>query len=86
MHQNRKQLLGTATFCMNDDPRRKHIYGVRLPNGNPASHLTTFQITIEDDTMAVWYFSRSHSAKSPDFKFTEVRKITRSVGVCEIRC
>lgn len=23
--------------------------------------------------MAVWYFSRSHSAKSPDFDFTKVR-------------
>ena len=33
------------------------------------------QITIKDDTMAVWYFLRSHSAKSPDFKLTEVRKI-----------
>ncbi|KAG8938392.1 hypothetical protein FRC04_008941 [Tulasnella sp. 424] len=53
--QNREQLLGTATFCMNDDPRRMHIYG----------------ITIEDSTMAVWYFSRSHSAKSPDFDFVE---------------
>ncbi|KIM51731.1 hypothetical protein SCLCIDRAFT_142631 [Scleroderma citrinum Foug A] len=40
---------------MNDDPRRMYIYG----------------ITIEDDTMAVWYFSRSHSAKSPEFKFME---------------
>ncbi|KAG8979308.1 hypothetical protein FRB90_008101, partial [Tulasnella sp. 427] len=29
-----------------------------------------FQVTIEDSTMAVWYFSRSHSAKSPDFDFT----------------
>ena len=28
-HQNRKQLLGATTFCMNHDPRRKHIYGVR---------------------------------------------------------
>ncbi|KAG8976508.1 hypothetical protein FRB90_009164, partial [Tulasnella sp. 427] len=26
-------------------------------------------ITIEDETMAVWYFSRGHSAKSPDFNF-----------------
>ncbi|KAL4062374.1 hypothetical protein J3A83DRAFT_4382090 [Scleroderma citrinum] len=37
VQENHKQLLGTTTFCMNDDPRCKHIYG----------------ITIEDDTMAV---------------------------------
>ncbi|KAG8948429.1 hypothetical protein FRC04_009799 [Tulasnella sp. 424] len=53
--QNRAQLLSAATFCMNDDPRRMHIYG----------------ITVEDSTMAVWYFSRSHSVKSPDFDFVE---------------
>ncbi|KIO32593.1 hypothetical protein M407DRAFT_18367 [Tulasnella calospora MUT 4182] len=52
---NRKKILGAATFCMNDDPRRMHIYG----------------ITIEDSMMTVWYFSRSHSAKSPAFDFTK---------------
>ncbi|KIO32631.1 hypothetical protein M407DRAFT_18394 [Tulasnella calospora MUT 4182] len=52
---NRKKLLGGATYCMNDDARRMHIYG----------------ITIEDSNMTVWYFSRSHSAKSPAFDFTK---------------
>lgn len=52
---NRKKILGATTFCMNDDPRRMHIYG----------------ITIEDSEMTVWYFSRSHSAKSPAFDFTK---------------
>ncbi|KAG8914999.1 hypothetical protein FRC01_003836 [Tulasnella sp. 417] len=52
---NRKNLLGATTFCMNTDPRRMHIYG----------------ITIEDSNMTIWYFSRSHSAKSPSFDFTK---------------
>ncbi|KAG8989033.1 hypothetical protein FRB90_002440 [Tulasnella sp. 427] len=32
-------------------------------------------ITIEDCTMTVWYFSRSHSAKSPEFDFARNPKI-----------
>ncbi|KIO24428.1 hypothetical protein M407DRAFT_26139 [Tulasnella calospora MUT 4182] len=52
---NRKKIVGAATFCMNDDPRRMHVYG----------------ITIEDSKMTVWYVSRSHSAKSPAFDFTK---------------
>ena len=32
------------------------------------------QITIEDKEMAVWYFSRSHSAKSPTFNFLKVSR------------
>ncbi|KAG8929939.1 hypothetical protein FRC01_003486 [Tulasnella sp. 417] len=52
---NRKKLLGATTFCMNDDACRMHVYG----------------ITIEDSNMTVWYFSRSHSAKSPAFDFTK---------------
>ncbi|KAG9007892.1 hypothetical protein FRB90_009172, partial [Tulasnella sp. 427] len=53
--QNRKQLLGHISFTMTDDPRRMHMYG----------------ITIEDSTMAVWYFSRGYSVKSPDFDFRQ---------------
>ncbi|KAG9011453.1 hypothetical protein FRB90_007242 [Tulasnella sp. 427] len=54
-YENRRQLLGSVSFCMNDDPRRMYMYG----------------ITIEDTTMAIWYFSRSHSVKSPDFNFID---------------
>ncbi|KIO23497.1 hypothetical protein M407DRAFT_62150, partial [Tulasnella calospora MUT 4182] len=38
-----------------------------------SSHRTRFvsQITIEDSKMTVWYFSRSHSAKSPASDFTK---------------
>ncbi|KAG9048245.1 hypothetical protein FS837_000381, partial [Tulasnella sp. UAMH 9824] len=53
--ENRAQILGAANFCMNDDPRRMHVYA----------------ITIEDYQMNVWYFSRSHSAKSPEFNFAD---------------
>ncbi|KAG6378023.1 hypothetical protein JVT61DRAFT_13702 [Boletus reticuloceps] len=42
--EHRKQLLGATTFCVNDDPYCTHIYG----------------ITIEDNMMAIWYFSRLH--------------------------
>ncbi|KAG9007890.1 hypothetical protein FRB90_009170 [Tulasnella sp. 427] len=51
--QNRRQLLGHASFCMTDDPRRMHMYG----------------ITIEDSIMAIWHFTRGYSVKSPDFDF-----------------
>ncbi|KAG8999423.1 hypothetical protein FRB90_012078 [Tulasnella sp. 427] len=54
LRENRGQLLNTINFCMSGDPRRMHIYG----------------ITIEERTMTVWSFSRSHSARSPIFDFT----------------
>ncbi|KAF5363407.1 hypothetical protein D9756_001071 [Leucocoprinus leucothites] len=52
---NRKQLVSAASFIMNDDPRRMWMYG----------------ITIEDASMSLWYFSRSHSVKSLPFDFTK---------------
>ena len=36
--QNRVQLLEDVIFCMNNDPRRTHIYGVRfLSTANASS-------------------------------------------------
>ncbi|KAF5364011.1 hypothetical protein D9756_001068 [Leucocoprinus leucothites] len=52
---NRKQLVSAASFIMNDDPRRMWMYG----------------ITIEDASVSLWYFSRSHSVKSLPFDFTK---------------
>ncbi|KXN82898.1 hypothetical protein AN958_01967 [Leucoagaricus sp. SymC.cos] len=51
---NRSQLVSAASYLMNDDPRRMWMYG----------------ITIEDNEMSLWYFSRSHSVKSEPFDFT----------------
>ncbi|KAF9441706.1 hypothetical protein P691DRAFT_790795 [Macrolepiota fuliginosa MF-IS2] len=50
---NRQKLVSAASHIMNDDPRRVFVFG----------------FTIEDDKMALWYFSRSHSTKSKDFNF-----------------
>ncbi|KAF9441705.1 hypothetical protein P691DRAFT_765988 [Macrolepiota fuliginosa MF-IS2] len=52
---NRQKLVSAASHIMNDDPRRIFMFG----------------FTIEDDKMALWYFSRSHSTKSKDFDFTQ---------------
>ncbi|KXN82899.1 hypothetical protein AN958_01968 [Leucoagaricus sp. SymC.cos] len=54
IEENRSQLVSAASYLMNDDPRRMWMYG----------------ITIEDDEMSLWYFSRSHSVKSEPFDFT----------------
>ncbi|TFK28310.1 hypothetical protein FA15DRAFT_652961 [Coprinopsis marcescibilis] len=51
--ENSMKIVSSANHVMNNDPRRTHIYGV----------------TIEDDRMAVWYFSRSHFCKE---KFVEI--------------
>ncbi|KAF9449336.1 hypothetical protein P691DRAFT_728158 [Macrolepiota fuliginosa MF-IS2] len=48
---------------MNDDPRRVFMFG----------------FMIEDDKMALWYFSRSHSTKSKDFNYIQDYKQLISV-------
>lgn len=55
VQNNRFQLVSAANHIMNDDPCRMWMYGV----------------TIEDEKMSTWYFSRSHSVKSDDFDFRE---------------
>jgi hypothetical protein len=74
LFQNQNQLAAVANRVMNDDPRRKWMYGVR-PNTLPlcvASLLTALKITIEKTNMSLWYFSRSYSIKSAPFCFTKV--------------
>ncbi|KAJ3575710.1 hypothetical protein NP233_g915 [Leucocoprinus birnbaumii] len=55
IRQNHRQVVSGANFIMNDDPRRMWMYA----------------ISIEDELMSVWHFSRSHSVKSFDFNFVE---------------
>ncbi|EFI26987.1 other/FunK1 protein kinase [Coprinopsis cinerea okayama7 len=51
VYKNRLQLMSHVNHTMNDDSRRMFAYG----------------ITIEDDRMSIWYFSRSHSVKAMSF-------------------
>ncbi|KAF9445605.1 hypothetical protein P691DRAFT_734653 [Macrolepiota fuliginosa MF-IS2] len=62
---NRQKLVSAASHIMNDDPRRAFVFG----------------FTIEDDKMALWYFSRSHSTKSKDFNFIQDYKQLISVFI-----
>ncbi|EAU89880.2 other/FunK1 protein kinase [Coprinopsis cinerea okayama7 len=55
VYQNRIQLASHVNHTMTDDARRKWTYG----------------ITIENDRVSLWYFSRSHSAKSRSFSMVE---------------
>ncbi|KAG2008959.1 other/FunK1 protein kinase [Coprinopsis cinerea AmutBmut pab1-1] len=52
---NRQQLVCHVNHTMNDDPRRLWVYGM----------------TIEDDQVTIWYFSRSHSMMSTSFSFLD---------------
>ncbi|KAG2008901.1 other/FunK1 protein kinase [Coprinopsis cinerea AmutBmut pab1-1] len=52
---NREQVASHANHTMNDDARRKFM----------------FAVTIEDDRVSLWFFSRSHSAKSRSFSIVE---------------
>ncbi|KXN88359.1 hypothetical protein AN958_07504 [Leucoagaricus sp. SymC.cos] len=61
---NNSQLVSEATFIMDADPCHMWIYG----------------ITIEDEEMSIWYFSRSHSVKSHSFKFA--KDIKKFIRVC----
>ncbi|KAG2008895.1 other/FunK1 protein kinase [Coprinopsis cinerea AmutBmut pab1-1] len=53
--ENRGQLVSHVVHTMNDDARRLFMYG----------------ITIEDDLVSIWFFSRSHSAKATVFSMVE---------------
>ncbi|KAF8641809.1 hypothetical protein AX16_009790 [Volvariella volvacea WC 439] len=55
IYDNRLKVLAAANHVMNDDPRRMFTYG----------------ITIEDESVSLWYFSQSHSAKSYSFNFIQ---------------
>ncbi|EAU89843.2 other/FunK1 protein kinase [Coprinopsis cinerea okayama7 len=52
---NRVQIVSHSNHAMNEDPRRMFTLG----------------ITIEDGGFSLWYFSRSHSAKSWAFNMVE---------------
>ncbi|KAI0671336.1 hypothetical protein C8Q78DRAFT_1078166 [Trametes maxima] len=56
---NRWKVLYSAYHNLHSDCRRKH----------------TYSITIEDNKVAMWYFSRSHSAKSKAFDLLDVRTV-----------
>ncbi|EAU89722.2 other/FunK1 protein kinase [Coprinopsis cinerea okayama7 len=53
--ENRRQVVSHVNHTMSDDPRRLFMYA----------------ISIEDDLVSVWYFSRSHSAKAACFSMVE---------------
>lgn len=53
VHDNRLKMVSAANHCLNNDPTRTHTYGV----------------TIENDLVRLWYFSRSHSVLSEPFSF-----------------
>ncbi|KAG2009007.1 other/FunK1 protein kinase [Coprinopsis cinerea AmutBmut pab1-1] len=53
--KNRAQMVSHSNHAMNEDARRKFTLG----------------ITIEDGGISLWYFSRSHSAKSRAFNMVE---------------
>ncbi|KAJ3562028.1 hypothetical protein NP233_g9831 [Leucocoprinus birnbaumii] len=55
VRENHRQVASAANFLMNDDPRRMWMYA----------------ISIEDELMSVWKFSRSHSVKPENFSFIE---------------
>ncbi|KAF5334196.1 hypothetical protein D9611_014504 [Ephemerocybe angulata] len=61
--QNRRQLLAACNQIMNGDVRRDFMYG----------------ITIEDDRVSLWYFSRNHSAKASSFSL--IKHPERFIGV-----
>ncbi|KAJ3575440.1 hypothetical protein NP233_g1092 [Leucocoprinus birnbaumii] len=54
LKDNRLKVVSAANHIMNTDPCRTRMYG----------------ISIEDEHMAIWRFSRSHSLKSDAFDFT----------------
>ena len=58
------------------EPGPRSLCGLRrmLPSPTRHEHLLTrrLQITIEDCDVSLWYFCRSHTAKSEPFNFLEV--------------
>ncbi|TFK45764.1 hypothetical protein OE88DRAFT_1100184 [Heliocybe sulcata] len=57
--QSRLKVLTSVMRCMNEDLRRTHMYSM----------------TIEDDQFIVWYWSRSHSARSHPINFVKDLKM-----------
>ncbi|KAJ3516638.1 hypothetical protein NMY22_g14153 [Coprinellus aureogranulatus] len=53
--ENRAQIVSTIVHIMNDDVRRNFIYA----------------ITIENDHVSLWYFSRTHSVKATSFSYVK---------------
>ncbi|EAU89820.2 other/FunK1 protein kinase [Coprinopsis cinerea okayama7 len=62
---NRQQLASHVNHTMNEDPRRKFMYG----------------ITIENSQVSLWYFSRSHSIKARSFDIIEYPELFVEVMV-----
>ncbi|KAI9061254.1 hypothetical protein FKP32DRAFT_1594640 [Trametes sanguinea] len=61
---NRWKALDSAIHTLNSDCQRKH----------------TYSITIEDNYMSLWYFSRSHSATSHEFDLLDVRAVVHALS------
>ncbi|CDO76321.1 hypothetical protein BN946_scf184414.g3 [Trametes cinnabarina] len=61
---NRRKALYSAFHALHSDCQRKHTYSV----------------TIEDNHVSLWYFSRSHSAKSHEFDLLDVRTVVRALS------
>ncbi|KAI0363677.1 hypothetical protein BV20DRAFT_94892 [Pilatotrama ljubarskyi] len=61
---NRWKALYFAYHALHSDCQRKH----------------TYSITIEDNHVSLWYFSRSHSAKSQEFDLLDVRAVVRALS------
>ncbi|TFK45768.1 hypothetical protein OE88DRAFT_1740032 [Heliocybe sulcata] len=55
VNENRFKVLSGVMRCMDEDLRRTHMYSM----------------TIEDDQFIVWYWSRSHSARSHPINFVK---------------
>ncbi|KAI0351061.1 hypothetical protein OH77DRAFT_1365081, partial [Trametes cingulata] len=62
--QNRWKALYFAYHALHSDCQRKH----------------TYSITIEDNHVSLWYFSRSHSAKSQEFDLLDVRAVVHALS------
>ncbi|KAJ3016172.1 hypothetical protein NUW54_g862 [Trametes sanguinea] len=65
-HRNdtRWKALYSAIHTLHSDCQRKHMYSV----------------TIEDNYVSLWYFSRSHSAKSHAFDLLDVRAVVHALS------
>ncbi|KXN82897.1 hypothetical protein AN958_01966 [Leucoagaricus sp. SymC.cos] len=57
--RNAVEIISVVKCIMDVDPRRMWMYG----------------ITIEDDEMSLWYFSRSHCVRSEPFNFARVQDL-----------
>ncbi|OSD00786.1 hypothetical protein PYCCODRAFT_1413905 [Trametes coccinea BRFM310] len=64
INDNRWKTLCSAAHALHSDCRRKH----------------TYSITIENNRMSLWYFSRSHLAKSQEFDLLDVRAVVHALS------